>query len=479
MGAAAAARARRTRGRPSSSSPRSTASRSRSTTATECSSAGSPAATAGRRGRDGQRADDPLDPAAAGPAGRPRSRRAARSSCRARPSRSSTASAPRPGEPPFANPRNAAAGLGAPARPADHRRARPGLLLLRPGRRSDGRASAGDPRRRLWRCCASWGCDQPAQRDLRRPRRGAGLRRAAARAARRPGLRDRRRRGQGRRAASCASGRCDVEVPALGGGVEVPGAAGDDAGARRSSSRSAAPASSRPVAELEPVLLAGTTVSRATLHNEDEVERKDVRVGDTVLDREGRRDHPPGGQGRRGPAAAGARPFEMPRALSGLRRRTRCARRARSRATAPTWPARRSCARSCCTSPPARAWTSRGWARRWSSSWPTGSWSRDVADLYRLEAEQLAGLERMGEKSAANLLEQIEASKRRPLHRLIFGLGIRHVGERAARMLAAEFGSLDGAASRRRPKSSRRWTRSARRRPRRSALSSISRRIAS
>jgi DNA ligase (NAD+) len=67
---------------------------------------------------------------------------------------------------------------------------------------------------------------------------------------------------------------------------------------------------------------------------------------------------------------------------------------------------------------------------------------RDVADLYGLEPEPLSRLERMGKKSAANLLEQIEASKRRPLHRLIFALGIRHVGERAARTLAVRLRSL-------------------------------------
>jgi DNA ligase (NAD+) len=71
---------------------------------------------------------------------------------------------------------------------------------------------------------------------------------------------------------------------------------------------------------------------------------------------------------------------------------------------------------------------------------------RDVADLYHLEQEQLAGLERMGAISARNLLQQIEASKQRSLSNLLFGLGIRHVGERAARILALHAGSLDGVA---------------------------------
>jgi DNA ligase (NAD+) len=72
---------------------------------------------------------------------------------------------------------------------------------------------------------------------------------------------------------------------------------------------------------------------------------------------------------------------------------------------------------------------------------------RDFADLYALETQQLAALERMGEKSAANLLEQIDASRDRPLHRLIFALGIRHVGERSARILASTFDSLNSLAA--------------------------------
>ena len=68
---------------------------------------------------------------------------------------------------------------------------------------------------------------------------------------------------------------------------------------------------------------------------------------------------------------------------------------------------------------------------------------RDVADLYRLKLDDLAALERMAAKSAANVLEQIEASKSRDLWRLIYGLGIRHVGERTAGILARQFGSLE------------------------------------
>ena len=67
----------------------------------------------------------------------------------------------------------------------------------------------------------------------------------------------------------------------------------------------------------------------------------------------------------------------------------------------------------------------------------------DVAGLYALDAERLAGLERMGEKSAANLIAALQSSKERPFHRVLYGLGIRHVGTHAARLLAREIGSMD------------------------------------
>jgi DNA ligase (NAD+) len=72
-----------------------------------------------------------------------------------------------------------------------------------------------------------------------------------------------------------------------------------------------------------------------------------------------------------------------------------------------------------------------------------GKMVRDVADLYRLKLDDLASLERMAAKSASNLLSQIEASKSRDLWHLIYGLGVRHVGERTAGILARQFGSLD------------------------------------
>ena len=82
------------------------------------------------------------------------------------------------------------------------------------------------------------------------------------------------------------------------------------------------------------------------------------------------------------------------------------------------------------------------WATRWSQLTDRGM-VKNVADIYRLTKDDLLNLERMGEKSAQNILKEIEASKKLPLERVIFGLGIRMVGERTAQFLAEHFGSMD------------------------------------
>ncbi len=197
-----------------------------------------------------------------------------------------------------------------------------------------------------------------------------------------------------------------------------------------------------PVAELEPVRLAGSTVSRATLHNLDEIARLDVRVGDTVQVEKGGEVIPkvvgPLLGERPADAAAIVPPSTCPACGEPVLREEgevalRCAN--------PNCPAR-------------LKETLRHFARR-SAMDVEGlgpalidqlverGFVRDVADLYDLDAERLAGLERMGEKSALNLVAQLAASRARPLHRLLFALGIRHVGERAAKLLARHFVALD------------------------------------
>ncbi len=197
-----------------------------------------------------------------------------------------------------------------------------------------------------------------------------------------------------------------------------------------------------PVAELEPVAVAGTTVSRATLHNEDEVRRKDVRVGDTVLVEKAGEIIPQVLAVVGSLRPADSRPFVMP---------TRCP-SCGADAVREEGEIARVCTSASC---PAQlrerllhfasraALDIHGLGTALVEQLIARGLVRDFADVYRLDAATLAELERMGAKSAANLVARLEQSKRRPLAALIHGLGIRHVGRSAALQLAAEFGSLE------------------------------------
>jgi len=197
-----------------------------------------------------------------------------------------------------------------------------------------------------------------------------------------------------------------------------------------------------PTAQLEPVELAGVTVSNVSLHNEDEVRRKDVRVGDTVLIERAGDVIPYLVQvvtARRPPDAT---PFRMPAhcpACGGL------AARAEGEAV---W----RCTNIAC---PAQLkerlfhWGSRramdieGLGEVIIGQLVDRGLVRDFADLYGLDVDTLAELERMAEKSARNLQRAIEGSRTRGLSRLLNALGIRMVGERAAQLLAARFGTME------------------------------------
>jgi DNA ligase (NAD+) len=202
-----------------------------------------------------------------------------------------------------------------------------------------------------------------------------------------------------------------------------------------------------PVAELEPVSLAGTTVSRATLHNSDEVERKDVRVGDTVLVEKAGEIIPQVVKVVAERRPAGTRRFRMPERCPEcdsvvVREEGEVAHRCTGTLVCP---AQR---RQAILHFAGRAGMDiQGLGDSLVAQLLAEGLVRDVADLYRLDRDRVAALDRMGEKSADNLLARLEESKARPLHRLIHALGIRHVGERAARVLAEAFGSLDGLAS--------------------------------
>ena len=200
-----------------------------------------------------------------------------------------------------------------------------------------------------------------------------------------------------------------------------------------------------PVAELEPVALAGVTISNASLHNMDEIERKDIRIGDWVtIERAG--DVIPYVVGPVTERRTGhEKHFKM------VTRCPACDAKVVRREGEVAY----RCTGSAC---PARlretlkhfagknAMDIDGLGEKLVAQLVEKRLVRGFADLYRLDVDALADLDRMGPKSAANLVEAIDASRKRPLNRLIFALGIRHVGESAARTLARAFGSLDALA---------------------------------
>jgi len=197
-----------------------------------------------------------------------------------------------------------------------------------------------------------------------------------------------------------------------------------------------------PVAHFDPIVLAGTTVKRATLHNYEDLARKDVRVGDTVVVEKGGEVIPkvvrvlP--EKRSAESVQFAMPLLCPVCGDAV---VREAGEVATRCVNPSCPAvvREALTHFCSR----RAMRIEGLGEKLVDQLVAVGLLSDVASIYRLRAEDLAELERWGEKSAANLIAEIERSKRNDLSRLVFALGIRHVGEKAAATLARRFGSLD------------------------------------
>jgi DNA ligase (NAD+) len=205
-----------------------------------------------------------------------------------------------------------------------------------------------------------------------------------------------------------------------------------------------------PVAKLEPVFVGGTTVSNATLHNEDETLRKDVRIGDTVIVRRAGDVIPEvvSVVHERRPKNAG-KPFDLFRLLHGKcpvcgSAIVREEGEADWRCTGGLFcPAQRK--QSLLHFASRRALDIEGLGDKLVDQLVDGGIVSTPADLYdrhKLDLQTLAGLERMGEKSAQNLLDAIEHSKQTTLARFIYALGIRNVGEATAKDLARHFGKL-------------------------------------
>ncbi|HEV7673737.1 MAG TPA: NAD-dependent DNA ligase LigA [Candidatus Angelobacter sp.] len=198
-----------------------------------------------------------------------------------------------------------------------------------------------------------------------------------------------------------------------------------------------------PVAALKPVSIGGTTVTRATLHNQDEIDRLEVKIGDWVMIERGGdvipkvvkvisdKEHP-----------RGDRRFHMPE------RCPECG----GHVVRVEGEADHRCVNTAC---PAKLRESilhfaarsvmniEGMGESLVNQLSSRGLVKDLADIYELNQEKLLSLERVGEKSATNLLREIEQSRRLPLERVIYGLGIRFVGERTAKFLSEHFGSMD------------------------------------
>ncbi|MFZ1702264.1 MAG: NAD-dependent DNA ligase LigA [Pyrinomonadaceae bacterium] len=197
-----------------------------------------------------------------------------------------------------------------------------------------------------------------------------------------------------------------------------------------------------PVAHLEPTLLAGTTVARASLHNEDEIKRLDLKIGDTVLIEKSGEIIPQVLSVVTTKRDGSETEFEFPTVCPV------CS----SPAERPEGEAVRRCINPVCPAKikarilyfsSRKAMDIEGLGEVLVETLVDNGSIQDIANLYALTVEQIASLERMAEKSGTNLIEQIEASKGRGLQRLLYGIDIRHVGERYAKILARHFRSID------------------------------------
>lgn len=197
-----------------------------------------------------------------------------------------------------------------------------------------------------------------------------------------------------------------------------------------------------PVAALEPVVVSGSTVGRATLHNEEEIARKDIRIGDTVVVEKA---------GEVIPAIVSVRTDLRDGSEKSFRMPTKCP-VCGSKVVKDEGQVAVRCVNARCPAQLKRriehfasrgAMDIEGLGEAMVEQLVSRGLVREVSDIYRLTSEELRALERMGEKSVANLLGAIARSKQQPLWRLLFALGVLHVGVSAARALADHFPDLD------------------------------------
>ena len=196
-----------------------------------------------------------------------------------------------------------------------------------------------------------------------------------------------------------------------------------------------------PKAILAPVRLAGTTVSAATLHNIDFIRERDIRIGDTVYVQKAGDIIPEVVSVEMKNRKADFQPYEMPTVCPSCGEPVSKDDEAATRCTNPTCPAQLE--RSLTHFASRDAMDIDGMGPAVVRSLMDAGLLKTVADLYRLCAEDVQNLDRMGAKSAKKLIDSIEKSKSAGLDRLIYALGIRNVGEKAAKVLASSFGDID------------------------------------
>ncbi|EAE2473229.1 NAD-dependent DNA ligase LigA [Listeria innocua] len=197
-----------------------------------------------------------------------------------------------------------------------------------------------------------------------------------------------------------------------------------------------------PTAVLEPVRVAGTTVSRASLHNEDLITEKDIRIGDTVLIKKAGDIIPEVIKSITEERNGSEKPFHMPKNCPTCDSElVRLEEEVALRCINPKCPAQ--IKEGLIHFVSRNAMNIDGLGEKVIIQLFSMHLIKDVADLFFLSKEKLLELERMGEKSVTNLLASIEASKQNSLEKLLFGLGIRHVGAKAAKSLAVHFETMD------------------------------------
>ncbi len=210
-----------------------------------------------------------------------------------------------------------------------------------------------------------------------------------------------------------------------------------------------------PYAILEPVSVGGVTIRQAALHNEDDIRRKDIRIGDTIIIQRAGEVIPevvgPITSKRSGQEKEFSLLEKLPKDEKG---QPVCPSCRKNSVIKPEGEVMYYCANAACPAQAQQriehfasrgAMDIRGVGENISATLFKVGLVKDVADLYKLKGkrEELLKLEKMGEKSVDNMLESIENSKKRPLARVIFGLGIKHIGEEMAEILASEFPSID------------------------------------